>query len=1085
MFSRLPIVAGTFLAGFLQLPCGLVAAQAITPLCQPVVSAPIIVSHEQIVEAGLRAEPPLINTGGFGFAWPDTQMGVIKTANGYEFLTSDGALHPRQMWQGHWVGNNTYGSVTTTGFTLSLVSGNSQTATLSQAFSNPLVVSVTPNNPSEPVSGGQVTFTGPGSGAGATLNTSPATIGKNGQAHVSAIANATAGSYQVSATASGVTSAVSFNLTNSTGTPGVAYQLVFGQQPSDAAAGAANSPAVTVKIEDSYGTVVKSNTSTVTLKLSSGTFSTGSTSVTASAVSGVATFSTLKINTAGSYTLSGTDGALIGTGASNGFTINPGAANQLVFGQQPSNATAGVPINPAVTVKVEDQYFNVVTSNTSTVTLTLSSGTFSTSLSTATASAVSGVATFSSLQINTAGTYTLSGTDGSLKATGASNSFIISPGAASQLVFGQQPTNATAGVAISPAVTVKVEDQYFNVVKIDTTTVILKLSSGTFSTSSTSATASAVSGVATFSTLQINTAGTYTLSGTDGALTGTGASNSFTISPAAANQLVFSLQPSDSIAGEAISPAVTVKVEDQYFNLVPNNTSTVKLTLSSGTFSTGLSTATASAVNGVASFGNLIINTAGTNTLNGTDGTLKATGASNSFTIHPGAANQLVFGQQPTNGTAGVAISPAVTVKVEDQYFNVVKSNTSTVSLTLNSGTFSTSLSTATASAVSGVATFSTLQINTAGTYTLSGTDGALKATGFSNSFTISPAAASQLVFGQQPSDATAGVAISPAVTVKVEDQYFNVVKSNTSTVSLKLSSGTFSTGSTSATASAVSGVATFSTLKINTAGTYTLSGTDGALTGTGASNSFSINPATASAYRIGAVSTTPTAGANDQLTLTLVDQYGNTEKGFTGDKTLTFSGLSTSGTAYVPTVTNKGSNPIKQGTSELITFTNGVSTAGGVLIAYTAETKTLNVTDSSALSSTKTGGAGVNLTVKPTTATLLVFTTSPAGAYTNFPFTTQPVVKSEDVYGNVSIVGLPTVDNVTISINSGPGGGTLQGTKTYNIVALSGTIVFSGLSVSLKGTYTLKATAASGLTAGISGSFIDVDMPPINRHGL
>ena len=45
-------------------------------------------------------------------------MGVIKTAQGYEFFTSDGAFHPRQIWDGHWVGNNNYGSVTTTVGTL-------------------------------------------------------------------------------------------------------------------------------------------------------------------------------------------------------------------------------------------------------------------------------------------------------------------------------------------------------------------------------------------------------------------------------------------------------------------------------------------------------------------------------------------------------------------------------------------------------------------------------------------------------------------------------------------------------------------------------------------------------------------------------------------------------------------------------------------------------------------------------------------------------------------------------------------------------------------------------------------------------
>ncbi len=107
------------LATFFQLSSGAAAAQALTPLCQPLVTPPIIVAtHDQIVEAGRKAEPPLTDTKGFGFAWPDTQMGVIKTADGYEFFTSDGAFHPRQIWEGQWVGNNNYGSVVTTVGTL-------------------------------------------------------------------------------------------------------------------------------------------------------------------------------------------------------------------------------------------------------------------------------------------------------------------------------------------------------------------------------------------------------------------------------------------------------------------------------------------------------------------------------------------------------------------------------------------------------------------------------------------------------------------------------------------------------------------------------------------------------------------------------------------------------------------------------------------------------------------------------------------------------------------------------------------------------------------------------------------------------
>ncbi|HVI06698.1 MAG TPA: hypothetical protein VND65_00245, partial [Candidatus Binatia bacterium] len=90
-------------------------AQEVTPLCNPAVTGPVIVDdHDQVIEGGLKAEPPLIDTKGFGFAWPDTQMGVIKVTGGYQFFTSDGAFHPRQFWNGEWVGNNNYGSVVTT-----------------------------------------------------------------------------------------------------------------------------------------------------------------------------------------------------------------------------------------------------------------------------------------------------------------------------------------------------------------------------------------------------------------------------------------------------------------------------------------------------------------------------------------------------------------------------------------------------------------------------------------------------------------------------------------------------------------------------------------------------------------------------------------------------------------------------------------------------------------------------------------------------------------------------------------------------------------------------------------------------------
>ena len=75
-------------------------------------------------------------------------------------------------------------------------------------------MTVTANNPIEPVAGGLVTFTPPASGASAELTGNPATISASGTASVTATSNGVAGSYTVSATANGAPGAASFSLTN-------------------------------------------------------------------------------------------------------------------------------------------------------------------------------------------------------------------------------------------------------------------------------------------------------------------------------------------------------------------------------------------------------------------------------------------------------------------------------------------------------------------------------------------------------------------------------------------------------------------------------------------------------------------------------------------------------------------------------------------------------------------------------------------------------------------------------------------------------------------------------------------------------
>lgn len=103
-------------------------------------------------------------------------------------------------------------------------------------------------------------------------------------------------------------------------------------------------------------------------------------------------------------------------------------------------------------------------------------------------------------------------------------------------------------------------------------------------------------------------------------------------------------------------------------------------------------------------------------------------------TTHP--PMQLAFRQQPTNVLTQAAISPAVTVAVEDANGNVVSSATNPVKLSL-SGSATGLGGTLSVTPRNGIASFSSLTVGTAGNYTLSATSpGLTSAT--SARFTIS-----------------------------------------------------------------------------------------------------------------------------------------------------------------------------------------------------------------------------------------------------------------------------------------------------------------------------------------------------------
>ncbi|MGA2266101.1 MAG: LEPR-XLL domain-containing protein [Phycisphaerae bacterium] len=247
---------------------------------------------------------------------------------------------------------------------------------------------------------------------GATLGGTATAKVVNGVATFNNLTLAKVGAYTLKATDGSLKAVTSASFTIS---PGAAAKLAFVQQPTGTAAGSKINPAVKVDVMDACGNVITTDTSNVALAIATGPAGTtlGGTG-TVKAVSGVATFNNLTLTKAGTYTLTATDGSLT-LATSNSFTVTPGAAAKLAFLQQPTGTTANTVISPAVTVQILDANNNVVTTNTSSVTLAIASGPSGAKLGgTVKIAAAAGVATFNNLTLSKAGPYTLKATDGSL-----------------------------------------------------------------------------------------------------------------------------------------------------------------------------------------------------------------------------------------------------------------------------------------------------------------------------------------------------------------------------------------------------------------------------------------------------------------------------------------------------------------------------------------------------------------------------------------------------------------------------------------------------------------------------------------------
>jgi hypothetical protein len=761
---------------------------------------------------------------------------------------------------------------------------------------------------------------------------------------------------------------------------------------------------------------------------------------------------TITLYDAQSTTLTATQGTITGTSAS--FTVSPATAVSF-SAPTPGTQTAGTAFNETVTAL--DFYGNTATGYTGSKAITFSgpsnapNGTAPSYPASVTFTAGVGTAT---ITLYDAQSTTLTATQSTI--AGTSGSFTVSAGAANAFSL-PTPATQTAGTAFNETMTAL--DTWGN-----TATGYAGAKTVTFSgpanapngnTPTYPGSVTFTAGVGTASITLVDAQST-TLTATQGSVTGT--TGSFTVGVGATTK--FALSAPTPTAGTAFTETLTAT--DAQGNTTPGYTGAKTVTFSgpasspkgnapsypaSVTFTAGVGTAT------------ITLYDAQSTTLTATQGTI--TGTSASFTVSPATAISFTL---PTPGTqtAGTAFNASLTAL--DTYGNTVSTYTGTQTITFsgpaNSPNGTAPSYPASVSFTAGVGTASITLVDAQST-TLTATQGGL--TGTSPSFTVSPGGTTTFKV-PTPGTQTAGTAFNEQLTAT--DNWGNTATSYAGAKTVTFSGPANSPNGTAPTypgsVTFTNGVGTASITFVDAQST-TLTATQSLITGT--SGSFTVNGLTTTSSFV--LSTpAPTAGTAFSETIQAADTYGNPTTTYTGTKTLTFTGPSSSPDTTTPTYPAS------------VSFTNGVGTASITLVdaqstALIATQGTITGTSAS-FTVSPAAQASLYLTNITQNPTPNVTCTGPAGSLTTCSSTGEGSLTGNgnnaakrtvtaslelvDTFGNVVT---NSGGNLTVSVASSG--------NVSNFTPGSGTLTIPSGSSTTTGQFTLVRSSGNGASATVT----------------